>query len=83
MLRFNKATYLSLFKVYLIYKTELFFEIINHNFVEFITLLHTFLVISFARYKKYMFCLISFSKTKMCCLLLLVQLLLLIFEAFA
>ena len=32
------------------------------TFIEFIILLYTFLVISFARYKEYMICLISFSK---------------------
>ena len=46
----------------------LFSELINivsivfHNFIEFIVLLYTFLVISFARYKEYIICLISFSK---------------------
>ena len=46
----------------------LFLEIINivsirfYNFIEFITLLDTFLVNSFPRYKKYMTYLISFSK---------------------
>ena len=46
----------------------LFLEFINivsilfYNFIEFIILLYTFLVISFARYKEYMICLISFSK---------------------
>ena len=33
-----------------------------YTFIEFIILLYTFLVISFARYKEYMICLISFSK---------------------
>ena len=46
----------------------LFIEFINivsvlfYKFIEFIILLYTFLVISFAWYKKYMICLISFSK---------------------
>ena len=46
----------------------LFSEFINmvsilfYNFIEFIILLHTFLVISIARYKEYMACLISFGK---------------------
>ena len=46
----------------------LFLEFINtvsilfYNFLEFIILLNTFLVISFARYKKYMICVISFGK---------------------
>ena len=33
-----------------------------YNFIAFIKLLYTFLVISFARYKEYMIRLISFSK---------------------
>ena len=33
-----------------------------YNFIEFIILLYTFLVISFSQYKKYIICLISFSK---------------------
>ena len=33
-----------------------------YTFNEFIILLYTFLVISFARYKEYMICPISFSK---------------------
>ena len=46
----------------------LFSELINivsllfYNFIEFIILLYTFLVISFAWYKEYIICLISFSK---------------------
>ena len=46
----------------------LFTEFINivfilyYTFVEFIMLLYTFLVISFARYKEYITCQISFSK---------------------
>ena len=46
----------------------LFLEFINivsfllYNLIEFILLLYTFLVNSFARYKKCMICLISFSK---------------------
>ena len=46
----------------------LFSEFINivftlfYNFIEFIILLYTFLVISFARYKEYIIYLISFSK---------------------
>ena len=78
MLRFNKATYLSLhFKFILTERLSnslcgsgvlLFSEFINivsilfHNFIEFIILLCTFLVISFARYKECIICLISFSK---------------------
>ena len=33
-----------------------------YNFIEFIILLYTYLVFSFARYKEYIICLISFSK---------------------
>ena len=56
--------------------------ILFYNFIEFIILLHTFLVISYAQYREYVFCLISFSKFLDVCLLLLVQELLVIFEAF-
>ena len=79
MLRFPKATYLPLlFKLILSERLSkslrgsdvlILPEIINlvsvlfHNFIEFIILLHTFLlVISFARCKEYMICLISSSK---------------------
>ena len=37
-------------------------SILLYNFIEFIMLSYTFLVISFARYKEYMICLILFSK---------------------
>ena len=36
-------------------------SILFYNFIEFIVLLYIFLIISFARYKEYMICLISFS----------------------
>ena len=78
MLRFDRATYLSfLFKFIFSERFSnsllgsdvlLFLEFINIvsilfcNFIEFTILLYTFLVISFAWYKKYMICLISFSK---------------------
>ena len=68
MLRFDKATYLSfLFESILSERLSnslsgsdglLFFELINivftifYKFIELIVLLHTFLVISFARYKE-------------------------------
>ena len=77
MLRFDRATYLSLlFKCIFSEKLSnsllgsdalLFLEFINtvsilfYNFVELIVLLHTFLVISFAQYKEYIICMISFS----------------------
>ena len=78
MLRFDKATYLSvLFKSILCERLSnslcgsdilLFSEFIKivsilfYNFIEFVILLYTFLVISFARYREYIICLISFSK---------------------
>ena len=37
-------------------------SILFYKFIEFIILLHTFLVISFAGYREYIVCLISFSK---------------------
>ena len=37
-------------------------SILFYNFIQFIILLYTFLVISFARYREYIICLISFSK---------------------
>ena len=78
MLRFDKTTYLSLvFKLILSERLSnslqgsdvlLFPEFINivsilfYNFIKFIISIYTFLVISFARYKKYIICLISISK---------------------
>ena len=76
MLRFDKETYLSLlFQIILSERLSnslwgsdvlLFSEFIDmtsilfYKFTEFIVLLYTVLVISFARYKEYMICLISF-----------------------
>ena len=61
--------YLSLFYLSMRIRCLLFLQfIINivsilfYNFIEFIKLLYTFLVISFSRHKEYMICLISFSK---------------------
>ena len=78
MLRFDKATYLSLlFKFILSERLSnslwgadvlLFSEFIKivsilfYNSIEFVILLYAFLVISFARYKECIICLISFSK---------------------
>ena len=74
MLRFDKPTYLSFLLFnrlsYSLRGSEvlLFSEFVNiaailfYNFIEFIVLLYTYLVISFVRYKKYVICLISFSK---------------------
>ena len=66
----------------------LFLEFINivsflfYNLIEFILLFYTFLVSSFARYKEYMICLISFSKLSDVLPTFFVQELLTIFEAF-
>ena len=78
MLRFDKATYLSLLlKVILSVRSSnslwgsdalLFSEFINivsilfYNFMECIILLYTFLVTSFLWYREYIICLISFSR---------------------
>ena len=78
MLNFDREKYLSpLFNFVLFAKLRnilcrsyvpLFLEFINivsflfYNFIEFIILLHTFLVTSFSRYKEDMSCLNSFSK---------------------
>ena len=78
MLRFDKTTYLSLvFKLILSERLSnslqgsdvlLFPEFINivsilfYNFIKFIISIYTFLVITFARYKKYIICLISISE---------------------
>ena len=87
MIRFDKATYLSLLFIFylsLLFITSylsvklsnslwgsdflLFLELINVVFIFVLYLywihyiLYTFLVISFARYKEYMICLILFNK---------------------
>ena len=79
MLRFYRATYLSLLFKFIFSEilsnsslgsdVLLFLEFINIVFIlsynliyESIILLYTFLVISFARYKEYIICLILFSK---------------------
>ena len=77
MLRLDRARYLSfIFKSIfcerlsnsLLGSDVLFLECINiisilfYNFTEFIILLYTFLVTSFAQYKEYMIYLIGFSK---------------------
>ena len=78
MLTFDKATYLSfLFKFILSERMSnslwgsdvaIFSEFINivsilfYNFIEFITLLYTFLLIHFVQYREHIICLISFSK---------------------
>ena len=70
MLKFDKATYLSLlFKFSLSVRlsnslrgSKCFIILLFYNFIEFIILLYTFLVIFFARYKEHIICLISFSK---------------------
>ena len=69
MLRFDKATYLSLvfnslwgsyFLLFSEFKKILSIE--YYKIIEFIILLYTFLVISVAQYKEYMAWQISFSK---------------------
>ena len=78
MLRFDKATYLSLLFKFILSErlcnslwgsdVLLFSEFINivfilfYNFIEFIIFLHTFLVICQAQYKEYIIGIISFSK---------------------
>ena len=76
MLRFEKETYLSLlFKfiyvqdLVIVCENQMFINLMKttvyilfYNFIKFIMLLHTFLVISFAQYKEYIICLILFSK---------------------
>ena len=78
MLRFDKATYLLLIFKFILFQmlgnslwgldVFIFLEFINtvpflhYRFIEFIILLYTFLVISFAWYKEYMICQISSSK---------------------
>ena len=79
MLRFDKATYLSLLFQFNLSKrlsntlwesdVLLFSEFLNivailfYDFIEFIILLYTSVVISFARYREYIIYLISFSKS--------------------
>ena len=78
MLRFDETTDLSFFFRTILSArlsnslrgsdVPLFLEFINivsilfYTFIEFIILLYTFLVISFAQYKECIICLISFSK---------------------
>ena len=78
MLRFDKATYLSLLFNFVLSErlgsnlgesdVLLFSDFINivsilfYTFIEFIILSYTFLVVCFLRYKEYITCLISFSK---------------------
>ena len=78
MLKFDKATYLSLLLKLILSKrlsnsmsgsdVLLFSEFINkvsilfYNFIEFIILFYTFFVISFAQCREYITFLISFSK---------------------
>ena len=73
---FDKATYFSLYFRFVLSKrfnnnlrasnVLLFSEFTNivfilfYNFIEFIILLHTFLVTSFLGYEEYLICLISF-----------------------
>ena len=98
MLRFYKATYLSLlFKFILSERLSnsllgsdflIFPEFINivsvlfYKFIEFIILLYTFLAIFFSLQRTYDMCDFTFVSFQIYYLLLLVQVLLVIFEAF-
>ena len=73
MLRSDLTTYLSLFIKFILSQrlsnslwesdVLLFSEFIMHyTFVEFIILLYTFILVSFAQYNKYTIWLISFNK---------------------
>ena len=64
MLRFDKATYLSLLFKFILSErlSNSLWQSDVLLFSEFIILLYTFLVISFARNKEYIICLIWFSK---------------------
>ena len=73
MLRFDKAALLFKFILSVTLSNSLWgsdvslfliniVSILFYNFIEFIILLYTFLVITFARYKEYIIYLISFSK---------------------
>ena len=57
MLRFDEP-----FKSILVVRLIESISFLYYTFTEFIILLHPFLAISFAGYKEYMICLISFSK---------------------
>ena len=97
MIRLDKATYLSHhFKFILAERLSnslpgsdvlLFLEFINilpillYNFIEFITLLYIFLVISFARYRNILFDRFHLVSFQMCYLLLFMQELLVISES--
>ena len=78
MIRFDKETYLSILFRFILSETLsnslwesdvlLFLEFVNivsilcYNFIEFIMLLYTILLISFVRYEEYMILQISFNK---------------------
>ena len=47
---------------YYFQNSKLYYSVLYYTFIEFIILLYTFLAVSFAKYKEYMICLISFSK---------------------
>ena len=49
-------------RCFIIFTIHKLVSILFYNFIECIILLYAFLVIYFARYKKYMICLVSFSK---------------------
>ena len=98
MLRFDRATYLSLLVKFVLSErfsnslwgsdSLLFAKFMNivsllyYKYIGFVILLYSSLVISFARCKEYMICSISFSKFPKYYLLFFVQELLVIFETF-
>ena len=54
-----RIRYFTIFRIRILRKR---YSFLYYTFIEYVLLLYTVLVISFARYKKYMICLISFSK---------------------
>ena len=48
------------FTIFIIHKYSIYF--LYYKYIEFIILLYNYLLISFAQYKKYVICVVSFSK---------------------
>ena len=96
MLRFDKATYLSLLFKSILFESSSLYEsnvllfpefidivsILYYAFTEFIILLCRFLVISFAHYKEYIILWILFNTFSEYSLLLFLQEILVTFETF-
>ena len=96
MLRFDKATYLSLLFKSILFESSSLYEsnvllfpefvdivsILYYAFTEFIILLYRFLVISFAHYKEYIILWILFNTFSEYSLLLFLQEILVTFETF-